>query len=211
MYFAAHLQMHDPVPDVQAAIEERKRKMSLTPWNSGPVSRPPPCTVNHANQLKIRKGDVICTNPNAGDQWKRSKSEVWYAYVSGIHIDRQRRTKLDVLWLYEPSDTTLENAYYPFQNELFLSDNCSCGEHGIPLEAVVAKLDVTWFVTDPHAVKGYFIRQKFQTVEAEDSYGFVTLNSKDFNRHDSHLSGLRAMSTVLQSRAERPCMPVESQ
>jgi DNA (cytosine-5)-methyltransferase 1 len=187
MYFAAHLQMHHPVPDVQAAIEERKQRMSLTPWDTAPVARPPPCAVN-ASQLRIRKGDVICTHPNANDQWKRSKSEVWYAYVSGIHTDRQGRTKLDVLWLYEPSDTTLGNAYYPFQNELFLSDNCSCGEHGIPLEAVVAKLDVTWFVTDPHAVEGYFARQKFQTVEAEDSYGFVTLNSKDFSCHDSHLS-----------------------
>ena len=47
---------------------------------------------------------------------------------------------------------------------------------------------MTWFVTDPHAVNGYFVRQKFQTVEAEDSYSFVTLTSKDFSCHDSHLS-----------------------
>ena len=130
---------------------------------------------------------MICTKPNTNDKWRRSKSELWYAYVSGLHKDRRGDITLDVFWLYEPSDTTLGDACYPFQNELFLSDNCSCAEHGIPLEAVVAKLDVTWFVTNPHAVKGYFIRQKFQTVEAEDSYGFVTLASNDFSCHDSHL------------------------
>ena len=180
--------MHDPHPEVQVVIEKRKQEMSLTPWNTAPVSRPPLCDVNQYSQLKIRKGDVVCTNPSADDKWKRSKSEVWYAYVTGLYKDRQGHRKLDVLWLYEPSDTTLGNAYYPFQNELFLSDNCSCGEHAIPLEAVVAKLDVTWFVTNPHAVEGYFVRQKFQTVEAEDSYGFVTLTSNDFSCHDTHLS-----------------------
>jgi DNA (cytosine-5)-methyltransferase 1 len=146
------------------------------------------CAGDQVDHLKIRQGDVVCTSPNANDNWKRSKSEVWYAYVSGLHTDKKGHTTLDVLWLYEPSDTTLGDAYYPFHNELFLSDNCSCGEHGIPLEAVIAKMDVAWFITDPHAVKGYFIRQKFQTIEAEDSYGFVTLTSDDFSCHDSHLS-----------------------
>lgn len=188
MYFAAHLQTHYPVPEVQAEIARRKHEMSLTPWDAASVSRPPLCAVNEAGRLKIRQGDVICTYPNADDKWKSSKSEIWYAYVSGLRENRKGDITLDVLWLYEPSDTTLGNAYYPFQNELFLSDNCSCAEHGIPLEAVVAKLNVTWFVTDPHAVKGYFIRQKFQTVEAEDSYGFVTLTSNDFSCDDSHLS-----------------------
>lgn len=188
LYFAAHLQTHAPIPEVQAKIMRRKHEMSLTPWDAAPVSRPALCAPNQAGQLEIRQGDVVCTNPNADDKWKRSKSELWYAYVTGLHRDRTGHTILDVLWLYEPSDTTLGDAYYPFQNELFLSDNCSCGGHGVPLEAVVAKLDVTWFVTDPHAVKGYFVRQKFQTVEAEDSYGFVTLTSKDFSCRDSHLS-----------------------
>ena len=188
MYFAAHLQTHEPIPEVQAKITRRKHEMSLTPWNAAPVSRPPLCAVNQTGPLKIRQGDVVCTPSHANGQWKRSKSKVWYAYVSGLHKDRRGHTMLDVLWLYEPSDTTLGDVHYPFENELFLSDNCSCGDHGIPLEAVVAKLDVAWFVTDPHAVKGYLVRQKFQTVEAEDSYGFVTLTSNDFSCHDSHLS-----------------------
>jgi DNA (cytosine-5)-methyltransferase 1 len=189
MYFAAHLKRQDPTPEVQAQISVRKHDMCLTPWNAAPVPRP--CSaadVTEPETLMIKQGDVICTDPNTGDAWKRSKSERWYAYVTGLRDDRNGRTTLDVLWLYEPADTTLGNAFYPFENELFLSDNCSCGKHGIPIEAVIAKVDVAWFVHDPHAANGYFVRQKFQTVEADDSYGFVTLTSKDFSCRGSHLS-----------------------
>lgn len=188
MYFSAHLTAQNPIPDVQAQISERKRDMCLTPWNAAPVSRPDSGQVREPEPLSIRQGDVVCIKPNTDDQWKRSKSEVWYAYVSSVHEDRSGRTSLDVLWLYEPSDTTLGDAYYPFENELFLSDNCSCGDHAIPVDAVITKLNVSWFVNDPHAVGDYFVRQKFQTCEAEDSYGFVTLTSKDFSCHDGHLS-----------------------
>jgi DNA (cytosine-5)-methyltransferase 1 len=189
MYFAARLETHDPTVEVQAQISSRKHDLCLTPWNATPVSRP--CSaadVTGADCLVIRPDDVICIHPNASDGWKRSKSERWYVYVTGLHKDGKNRTTLDVLWLYEVADTTLGNAYYPFENELFMSDNCSCGEHGIPIDAVVAKVDVAWFVHDPHAVNGYFIRRKFQTIEADDSYGFVTLTSKDFSCRDSHLS-----------------------
>lgn len=192
MYFAAHLEMVHPTPDVQAQISRRKLELCLTPWNTAPVLRPHSSEIKEVRHLDldldVQQGDVVCTNPNVDNHWKRSKSEVWFAYVTGVHKDKKGRTKLDILWLYEPADTTLGDAYYPFQNELFLSDNCSCGDDAIPLEAVIAKTNVSWFVNDPHAADGYFVRQKFQTVEAEDSYGFTTLSSKDFGCHDSHLS-----------------------
>jgi DNA (cytosine-5)-methyltransferase 1 len=187
MYFASHLRTKKPCDKVLAAIVRRKQELCLTPWDAAPIPQPP--AREKKTPLKVRQGDVVCVSPNADDQWKRSKAEVWYAYVQSVHQQNSKgQIKLDVLWLYEPSDTTLGNAYYPFENELFLSDNCSCGRQAIPLEAVVAKIEVSWFVHDPHAVNGYFIRSKFQTVEDEDSYGFVTLKSTDFSCHDSHLS-----------------------
>jgi DNA (cytosine-5)-methyltransferase 1 len=134
----------------------------------------------------------VCVDPNADDQWKRSKATIWYAYVQRVHQYSKGQVKLDVLWLYEPSDTTLGNSYYPFANELFLSDNCNCGRHAIPLDAVVAKIDVSWFVHDHHAVNGFFARFKFLTIEDEDSHGFVTLKSTDFSCHDNHLSNFDA-------------------
>jgi DNA (cytosine-5)-methyltransferase 1 len=125
---------------------------------------------------------MACTKPNADDRRKRSKSELWSAYVTCLRQDKKGSTTLDMLWLYEPADTTLVNAYYPYENGLFLSDNCSCGKDRIPLDAVVAKLNISWLVSDPHTCKAeFFFQQKSQTVEAEDSYGFVLLTFKDFN------------------------------
>jgi DNA (cytosine-5)-methyltransferase 1 len=185
MYFASHLRTEKPCDEVLAAIVRHKQELCLTPWNAAPTARPR--VRESSDVLNVRQGDVVCTKPNDEDHRKRSKAELWYAYVQRVHRNRGQVT-LDVLWLYEPSDTTLGNAYYPFENELFFSDNCSCCLHAIPLEAVIAKIDISWFVTDPHAAKGFFVRSKFQTIEAEDSYGFVTLNSTDFSCYDTHLS-----------------------
>lgn len=186
MYFASHLQTKKPRDKVLAAIVRRKQELCLTPWDAAPTPRPHVRT--NGDHLNVRQGDVVCLAPNADDQWKRSTATAWYAYVQSVRQNNKGQTKLDVLWLYEPSDTTLGNAFYPFENELYLSDNCSCGRHAIPLESVVSKIEVSWFVNDPHAVNGFFVRFKFQTVEAEDSYAFVTLKSTDFSCHDTHLS-----------------------
>jgi len=191
MYFASHLQTKEPCGKVLATITRCKRGLRLTPWNAAPTPRPY-LSRESRDTLIVRQGDVVCVSPNANDQWKRSKATAWYAYVQWVHRNSKGRIKLDVLWLYEPSDTTLGNAYYPFENELFLSDNCSCGRHAIPLESVVSKIDVSWFADDPHATTGYFVRFKFQTVEQEDSYGFITLRSADFSCHASHLSSFEA-------------------
>jgi DNA (cytosine-5)-methyltransferase 1 len=189
MYFASHLRTKKPSDKVLAAIVRRKQELCLTPWDAAEVPQP---RARQSNRLlNVQQGDVVCVSPNADDQWKRSKAKVWYAYVQNVRYNSKGQTELDVLWLYEPSDTTLGNAFYPFENEPFFSDNCSCGRP-IPLESVISKTEVSWFVHDPHAVNGHFVRFKFQTIEDEDSYGFVTLKSTDFSCHDTHLSNLEA-------------------
>jgi DNA (cytosine-5)-methyltransferase 1 len=187
MYFASHLRTQEPCDEVLATISHRKRELGITPWNAAPTPQP---QVYESNEpLNVRQGDVVCVDPNADNQWKRSKATVWYAYVQGVHQCRKGQTKLDVLWLYEPSDTPLGDSYFPFENELFLSDNCSCGREAIPLETVVAKVEVSWFLNDPHARTGFFVRFKYQTVDAEGSYGIVTLKSEtDFSCNANHLS-----------------------
>lgn len=189
MYFVSHLRTKKPCGKVLDAIVRRKQELCLTPWNAAPTVQP---HRRDNNSAPIVQGDVVCVSPNANNRWKRSTATAWYAYVQRVHHNSKGRTKLDVLWLYEPSDTTLGNAYYPFRNELFLSDNCSCGQDAIPLESVVSKIQVSWFVDNPHATDGYFVRFKFQTVEEEDSYGFVTLKSADFSCQASHLSDFEA-------------------
>jgi DNA (cytosine-5)-methyltransferase 1 len=79
MYFASHLQTEKPCDKVLAAIVRRKQELCLTPWYAAPTA--PPRVRKSSNALNIRQGDVVCVNPNADDQWKRSKATIWYAYV----------------------------------------------------------------------------------------------------------------------------------
>lgn len=90
------------------------------------------------------------------------------------------RTKLDIIWLYSPKETTLGSAYYPFENELFFSDYCSCGDKAIDIACVAGKVQVTYFVTDPSSVNGLCIRQKFRTEDEDDTYDFTLMTPSDF-------------------------------
>lgn len=186
MYFASHLSLKEPTPEVLDSIKTVKREKCLTPWNASPTVKPL-IDLNFPEQASIqdprdvRQGDVVCIEPNGERDWIHSRTTMWYAYVQNVHQDQRGKDKLDVIWLYEAADTTIGNAFYPFKNELFFSDNCSCGTDAIPLTAVVTKLGISWFTSDPEAVPGYFVRQKFHTSEHDDSYAFTTLHSEDFS------------------------------
>ncbi|KAI7476680.1 S-adenosyl-L-methionine-dependent methyltransferase [Hortaea werneckii] len=182
MYF--HKQMRArPLanPEIKAKVEARKARLGLTPLehtqSEGEVLDL--ATAASAQDLTdIQKGDVICVEPDKQSRWK-SEASVWYAYVQRIRITRSGRKHLDILWLYQVGDTTLGAAYYPFTNELFLSDNCACGQDAIDAADVVGKVAVEWGVL-PAASRGYFVRQKFRTVHEENTYDFVTLQKTDF-------------------------------
>lgn len=185
MYFAAHLDIKQPCHEALEKITALKRERCLTPWNAGPTSQPP---IDFKQPVHVRQGDVVCVPPNTEKEWKNSKSTTWYAYVQSTHEDKSGNDKLEVIWLYEPSDTTIGDAFYPFKNELFFSEHCDCGKKAIPLDAVIAKLDVSWFVSDPEAAPGYFVRYKYHRSEDDDNYSFTTLRSEDFNCSNNHLT-----------------------
>lgn len=52
----------------------------------------------------------------------------WFALVRNVRVNRRGRRELDVLWFYQPVDTFCGLTKYPWKNELFLSDHCSCEE-----------------------------------------------------------------------------------
>lgn len=200
MYFASHLSLKEPQPEILEHITSLKKQRCLTPWNAKPTERP---HIDLAEQdepedgphlIDVQHGDVVCVEPNECN-WKNSKSTIWYAYVQSVYQNRSGNRKLDVIWLYESSDTTIGDAFYPFRNELFFSDNCSCRGDAIPLETVVAKLDVSWFCSDPESTPGYFVRQKFHTSEEDDCYGFTTLTSEDFSCAYNHMTSFEEFLT----------------
>lgn len=131
--------------------------------------------------ISVQPGDVVSVRPDQDGAW-RAENAKWYAYVQDVHTTADG-TRLDVLWLYEPADTTLGKAYYPFENELFLSDNCNCGTSALDLECVLEKVQVVFFAQDPYVEKGFFVRRKFRTVHEQDTYDFVDLRKSDFHCH----------------------------
>ncbi|GAB1735704.1 hypothetical protein NU219Hw_g4268t1 [Hortaea werneckii] len=168
-------------PEVKAKVKARKARLGLTPLEhtqiEGGVSDLA-SAFSAQEHPDIQEGDVICVEPDKESRWK-SEASVWYAYVQSIRLTRSGRKRLNVLWLYQVGDTTLGAAYYPFSNELFLSDNCACGRDAIDAADVLGKIAVEWGVL-PAASRGYFVRQKFRTVHEENTYDFVTLQKADF-------------------------------
>ena len=185
MYFGAFLQKREPkANELVQKVNESKRKLGLAPFGAihshntaalTPQSRRSPSPVA---ALSIGVGDVVMLDSDPDGEWQNS-SDIWYAYVQAVHTTADR-TMLDILWLYEPCDTTLGKAYYPYDNELFLSDNCECGTNAIDARQVKGKVPVSWNVTDPATESGIFVRQKFRTVEEEGTHDFVSLNASDF-------------------------------
>jgi len=179
MYFGFHLQMEKPKPGCLAdTITSRKQEMCLTPWDTPPTCAPtaPDYIIPVSSARSVIRGDVVLLEPDDGRS--RSTAARWYAYVLEVRMTKDD-TVLDLLWLFQASDTTLRDAYYPYANELFLSDSCNCGKDAYPIERAKGIVDVTWFATNSHEVSGFFVRQKYRSKDSDQS-DFVTLKSGDF-------------------------------
>ncbi|KAI5244950.1 S-adenosyl-L-methionine-dependent methyltransferase [Aureobasidium subglaciale] len=179
MPFNSQMQvLQDVDPTTYQRQLSRRNQLRLTPLGCRPTSIPP--LQNTATARKIRKGDVISVFADTKSQWRGSRGTVWYAFVQEVREWKNGALKLDILWLYEPSDTTLGHGHYPYQNELFISDNCSCGEDAIDAKTVQSIVPVQWFVTDPGQLQGFFVRQKFRTEPMLGAYDFTQLQPSDF-------------------------------
>ncbi|PHH75580.1 hypothetical protein CDD80_2251 [Ophiocordyceps camponoti-rufipedis] len=85
----------------------------------------------------IRPGDTISTRRDgelSGSKWKREiprgfdDVDRWFALVQKVQVGRDGVLFFDVIWYYRPVDTLCGLMKYPWNNELFLSDHCSCDE-----------------------------------------------------------------------------------
>ncbi|KAF8461061.1 S-adenosyl-L-methionine-dependent methyltransferase, partial [Kalaharituber pfeilii] len=131
-----------------------------------------------AGQLvDVESGDVVAVIKDVVTHWK-GKSEFWYAYVQSVNKQRNKcggSTTLDVIWLYLPEDTILGQMKYPYQNELFFSDNCNCSDAKVRLDEVLFKVPVAFFKGPGEDGSEFFIRQKFSDAESN----FTTLTEED--------------------------------
>lgn len=186
-YFYEHLEVRQVVDGtILDTITTRKKTLGLTPFGASQALEaniPTPQSLSHGSDglIDVRIGDVICVPPDTDSVWRLTLTcSTWFAYVQNIRLWKHR-TLLDLIWLYEPHDTTFGKAYYPFKNELFMSDNCSCGREAKELSDVISKADVTWFAEDPSQHSGFFVRQTFRTILENDTYDFVSLQKSHFS------------------------------
>lgn len=120
----------------------------------------------------IQPGDVISTLPDnsatTDTEWKRESSRHchteyhWFGLVQKVHVRAYGKRSFDVLWLYQPIDTPCSVMKYPWANELFLSDNCTC-HHPISKvqgHEVISTHEVEWF-GGPSTSAEFFVRQTY--------------------------------------------------
>ncbi|KND89375.1 DNA (cytosine-5)-methyltransferase PliMCI [Tolypocladium ophioglossoides CBS 100239] len=118
----------------------------------------------------IKPGDTISTkrdDEHSGTLWKREVSrgfadiDRWFARVQTVTAKMDGTRVFDVIWYYRPVDTLCGLMKYPWNNELFLSDHCSCAErHKISEDEVLGVHDVD-FVGASATRAEFFCRQTY--------------------------------------------------
>ncbi|KAL7619513.1 hypothetical protein AAE478_010053 [Parahypoxylon ruwenzoriense] len=119
--------------------------------------------------IKVR--DVISTKPDdegTDTEWKQEKSKhyegehLWFGLVQKVHRSPKGNFSFDVIWLYQPVDTPCGVMKYPWNNELFLSNNCTCHHDTAKVQAgeILSTHSVDWF-GDPSTTAEFFVRQTY--------------------------------------------------
>ncbi|TVY18383.1 DNA (cytosine-5)-methyltransferase 1 [Lachnellula arida] len=148
--------------------------------------------LEHEHKVKnVKVGDVLSvTKDGVESVWKDEVSKwkaldnCWYVYVQGVHEDGDKRS-FDALWLYKPSDTSCAMMKYPFSNELFLSNNCTCKRRKITADEILDVVSVSWDPQPPKSSSQLFIRQTYLENEL-----YVTL--KEDHKQCEHLQARKA-------------------
>ncbi|KXH64228.1 cytosine-specific methyltransferase [Colletotrichum nymphaeae SA-01] len=104
---------------------------------------------------EVRVGDVVSTHRDDNeDYWVREAAsgfndvDCWFGLVQKLHnVHNSRQKSFDVIWIYTPTHTLCGTMRYPWNNELFLSDHCTCGDAAvgkIKEDEVLAVHKVDW-------------------------------------------------------------------
>ncbi len=165
---------HLPFAKCFEVVHGRKTSTNLKHIDNSSAST----RVNHSEQSVgqyVKIGDVVAVRSDTKTAWK-TNDDNWYGYVQGMkHTEIGQ--KLNLIWLYRPSDTSCQNMYYPYPKELFLSDHCNCGDGSIFTHEVVSKPRVAFFEGPEMSDTDFFVRQKCVGANSE----WVTLEKSHFH------------------------------
>ncbi|KAF4865613.1 DNA (cytosine-5)-methyltransferase 1B [Colletotrichum siamense] len=137
---------------------------------------PSPHAAAHQAHEKVTRevcvGDVISMtrDDDDGSHWAREVAagfddvDRWFGLVQKVHKLRDEKRCFDVIWLYRPVDTLCGSVKYPWNNELFLSDHCSCGD-GYPKikESEVLSIHHVHWGGAADTIAEFFCRQTYLT------------------------------------------------
>ncbi|KAI5922931.1 hypothetical protein F4810DRAFT_228497 [Camillea tinctor] len=171
-----------------------KSRQSVFSQNSAPVMHATVNTVKIRGPIEsrdvfiesIQPGSVISTKPDScetGTRWKSETSKhytgehLWFGLVRKVCQSRNGKRSFDVIWLYQPMDTPCGVMKYPWKNELFLSDNCTCHHDtaNIKENQIVSTHEVEWF-GGPSTSAEFFVRQTYLA----DHSQWITLKEEHF-------------------------------
>lgn len=174
MYFGQRLEEMAPSESVRRQQNSRKQLLGFPEDLQYKSKRTSLAHSKTGRQIAV--GDVVGLRPD-GKTWNKSRDATWMAYVQRIEMEGGE-PRLYLLWLYRPSDTVIDQMVYPHEKEMFLSDNCNCGQDEEPIYVsdVVSIYSADWSPKSLNTDKDVFIRTKYVT--RDDA--FVTLESGDF-------------------------------
>ncbi|KAF1916338.1 hypothetical protein BDU57DRAFT_516387 [Ampelomyces quisqualis] len=174
MYFSYVMKSMPMSADVEALQRRRKRSLGFAETVSTGSHKQPHC--RPYGSLPVQVGDVVSFYPNEQDTsiWKGTKAAQiaktaktakteWFAYVQGTQTMMDGNQKLDVVWMYQPHDTTISIAKYSFPNELFFSDHCNCGDPKLLSSQIRGKHNIDWCPRSISPNTAFFVRQTYLT------------------------------------------------
>lgn len=198
-----------------AEINSARPKTSLPPTGSA-----------RSQMIKnIKIGNTVSTAPDGAEHSRFTKEVAkgslqddhrWYGLVQKVHVDETGERSFDVLWLYHPVDTPCCKMVYPWSNELFLSDNCTCRgtkDERLDEDDILDVHTIDWFGTPETTTSEFFVRQTYEA----DHRRWITLSENHMvceHNDDPKKVPYKAGDTVLvvrnskSGRAE-PCLIVK--
>ncbi|KAK0721513.1 hypothetical protein B0T21DRAFT_317319 [Apiosordaria backusii] len=159
--------LRTPVPALDAVLSTPQLEMeSKIPGRRRGVLHFLPLEVTD----RIQVGDTISTphdDETTDTKWRKTENATdhrWFGLVQKIHTAKDGTRSFDVIWLYRPAETPCCLMRYPWQNELFLSDHCTCEEgrdRRVKEHEVLEVHKVNWFGTPESSGGDFFVRQTY--------------------------------------------------
>lgn len=173
---------------------------TVTDSNAGGVAARDVTAERQPKIQAVRVGDVLSVvKDGAGSIWRDETSryktveDCWYLYVQEAHQIRTSRRSFTGIWLYSPEHTCCAKMKYPYPNELFFSDNCTCSTGRIPEEEVLDVVKVLWHGNPRVSRRDLVVRQTYLEHER-----FVVL--RDAHKECQHLKqrSIQAKQNIYQ-------------